>query len=185
MRALAHPLRLRLAELFAEAPRTTKQAALALGLPPTRLYHHVHALERAGLLHLRETRRKRGTEERYYETAPALLGDRPFTAAREAGVEPTAVTLSVIEAARLEVAALRGPQAGGERGLVARLRIRSPSTGKRLKRDLLALLRRYMKSDAEGPRSTSPDGAGAAWSVTLLLLPLDDSQGDAPAAEQP
>ena len=36
-------------ELFAEAPRTTKQVAELLGEPPTRLYHHVAALERAGL----------------------------------------------------------------------------------------------------------------------------------------
>jgi DNA-binding transcriptional ArsR family regulator len=175
MRAVAHPLRLRLVELFADGPRTTKQAALALGLPPTRLYHHVHALERAGLLRLRETRRKRGTEERYYETAETLLKGRPLTGAREAGVEPTAVALSVIEAARLEVAMLRGPRRGGERGLIARLRISSPETGKRLKRDLRALLRRLQPAE-EGDSSAQPRraSAGAAWSLTLLLLPVDE-----------
>ena len=45
MRALSHPLRLRLLELFAERPRTTKQAAEALGEPTTKLYHHVAAHE--------------------------------------------------------------------------------------------------------------------------------------------
>src|SRR5437763_15673776 len=60
VRALSHPLRLRLLELFAERPRTTKQAAEVLGEAPTRLYHHVAALEKAGLVRLRETRRKRG-----------------------------------------------------------------------------------------------------------------------------
>ena len=174
MRAVAHPLRLRLVELFAEGPRTTKQAALALGLPPTRLYHHVHALEQAGLLRLRETRRKRGTEERYYETAETLLKGRPLTGAREAGVEPTAVALSVIEAARLEVAMLRGPRRGGERGLIARLRISSPEIGKRLKRDLLALLRRYMQPAEKGDSTAQPGRTHAAWSLTLLLLPLDE-----------
>src|SRR5215831_19283708 len=67
LRALAHPLRLRLVELFAEAPRTTKQIADLLGEPPTRLYHHVAALERAGLLRLKETRQNRGTVEKWYE----------------------------------------------------------------------------------------------------------------------
>src|SRR5205809_1154808 len=47
VRALAHPLRLRLIELFASGPLTAKQAAQKLGQPPTRLYHHVATLERA------------------------------------------------------------------------------------------------------------------------------------------
>jgi len=185
MRALAHPLRLRLVELFAEGPRTTKQAALALGLPPTRLYHHVHALERAGLLRLRETRRKRGTEERYYETAETLLKGRPLTGAREAGVEPTAIALSVLEAARLEIAMLRSTQRGGERGLIARLRIQSPATGKRLKREFRALLQRYMKAAADGDSAAAPPSAGgdAAWSLTLLLLPLGKGERDETAVE--
>src|SRR5258706_7216648 len=65
LRALAHPLRLRLFELFAEAPRTTMQVAVVLGEPPTRLYHHVNALERAGLLRLRGARPNRGAIEKY------------------------------------------------------------------------------------------------------------------------
>src|SRR3954468_19970233 len=67
LRALAHPLRLRMMELFAEAPKTTKQVAELLGQPPTRLYHHVAALERAGLLVLKETRPNRGVVEKWYE----------------------------------------------------------------------------------------------------------------------
>src|SRR3954465_12508415 len=74
MRALAHPLRLRILELFADAPRTTKQVADLLGQPPTRLYHHVAALERAGLLQLRETRKNRGTTEKWYGTPAKQLG---------------------------------------------------------------------------------------------------------------
>src|SRR3954466_541151 len=74
MRALAHPLRLRIMELFAEAPRTTKQVAELLGQPPPRLYHHVAALERAGLLRLKETRKNRGTVEKWYESISRTLG---------------------------------------------------------------------------------------------------------------
>src|SRR5216110_4084316 len=66
LRALAHPLRLRMMELFAEAPKTTKQVADILGQPPTRLYHHVAALERSGLLVLKEKRKNRGTVEKWY-----------------------------------------------------------------------------------------------------------------------
>ena len=75
VRALSHPLRLRLMELFAAKPHTTMQAAEALGQPPTRLYHHVAALEGAGLVRLRETRAKRGTTEKYYEATPPVVFD--------------------------------------------------------------------------------------------------------------
>jgi DNA-binding transcriptional ArsR family regulator len=53
VRALSHPLRLELVELFATRPMTTKQAADAMHEAPTRLYHHVAALENAGLIRLR------------------------------------------------------------------------------------------------------------------------------------
>jgi len=75
MRALAHPLRLRIFELLAEKPRTTMQVAELLDEPPTRLYHHVNALEKTGLVRLRETRPNRGTIEKYFEAvAPAMRG---------------------------------------------------------------------------------------------------------------
>ena len=74
LRALAHPLRLRLVEEFAGQARTTMQVAEAMGEPPTRLYHHVNALERAGILKLARTRQVRGTTEKYYEVAKKRLG---------------------------------------------------------------------------------------------------------------
>src|SRR3954464_5658697 len=81
LRALAHPLRLRMMELFAESPKTTKQVADLLGAPPTRLYHHVAALERAGLLVLKETRQNRGAVEKWYASVSRQLG----TSTRRAG----------------------------------------------------------------------------------------------------
>src|SRR4029078_9585631 len=77
VRALSHPLRLRLIELFAVKPMTTKQAAKQLGEKPTKLYHHVAALETAGLVRLRETRQKRGATEKYYETVTRRLRASP------------------------------------------------------------------------------------------------------------
>jgi len=85
LRALAHPLRLRLLEEFAGPPRTTMQVATAMGEPPTRLYHHVNALERAGILKLARTRQVRGTTEKYYEVARKRFG----------AVEGTQVTRSM------------------------------------------------------------------------------------------
>jgi len=87
VRLLAHPLRLRLFEAFALEPRTTHQVARALGLAPTRLYHHVNALERVGLLQLKETRQVRGATEKYYQAVARMLEVEPglFTARGKGG----------------------------------------------------------------------------------------------------
>lgn len=66
-RLVSDPLRVRLLGAFAASPRTTKQAADLLGEPPTKLYRHVEALERAGLLAFRGERQNRGTVEKYYQ----------------------------------------------------------------------------------------------------------------------
>jgi predicted ArsR family transcriptional regulator len=68
IKVFAHPLRARLVEVFADEPRTAKQAAQVIGQKPTKLYHHVEALERVGLIKLVKTQKKRGTIEKYYRT---------------------------------------------------------------------------------------------------------------------
>ena len=68
VKALAHPLRMRIIETLAAAdPMTTKQVAESLREKPTRLYHHVDMLVKAGLIRLTHTRQNRGTTEKYYE----------------------------------------------------------------------------------------------------------------------
>jgi predicted transcriptional regulator len=69
LKALADPLRQRLLTAFCCQPATTKQVAERLGEKPTRLYHHVDLLEKAGLIELVETRPNRGTLEKYYLTS--------------------------------------------------------------------------------------------------------------------
>ncbi len=68
IKVFAHPLRVRLLEAFADKARTAKQAAELLRQRPTKLYHHVDALERVGLIKLVKTQKKRGTLEKYYRT---------------------------------------------------------------------------------------------------------------------
>ena len=59
MKMLADPRRIRILELLCGEERTTKQVAEILGEPPTRLYHHVAALARVGLVRLTRTRQSR------------------------------------------------------------------------------------------------------------------------------
>jgi DNA-binding transcriptional ArsR family regulator len=88
IRVLADPLRLRILEAFCEE-RTTKQVAEQLGERPTKLYHHVEALERVGLVRLTRTRPNRGTLEKYYlAVARSFRADsRLFSAADAEGAE--------------------------------------------------------------------------------------------------
>lgn len=69
LRALSDPLRRRILECFSAAPTTTKQVANQLGENPTKLYHHVGKLLKAGLIELVKTKQNRGTVERYYQAA--------------------------------------------------------------------------------------------------------------------
>ncbi len=66
IRVLADPLRIRILELLCDEELTTKQVARKLDEKATRLYHHVEALERVGLIRLTRTRQNRGTIEKYY-----------------------------------------------------------------------------------------------------------------------
>jgi DNA-binding transcriptional ArsR family regulator len=71
--ALLKPLRL---EVLARArePRSATEIAAELGLPRQKVNYHVRELERAGLLRLAESRRRRNlTERRYQATARAYL----------------------------------------------------------------------------------------------------------------
>jgi DNA-binding transcriptional ArsR family regulator len=70
-RILSDPLRVRLLREFVEEPRTTKQVADRLGENAPKLYRHVQALVDAGLLELKEERKKRGTTERYLQAVAA------------------------------------------------------------------------------------------------------------------
>ncbi|MFQ5744619.1 MAG: helix-turn-helix domain-containing protein [Acidobacteriota bacterium] len=67
IKALTNPLRQRILGAMIQEPITTKQVSVLLSEKPTRLYHHVDALERAGLIRLSHTRQNRGTVEKYFQ----------------------------------------------------------------------------------------------------------------------
>ena len=86
VKVLADPLRMRILEELCTAERTTKQVAQRLGEKPTKLYHHVEALERVGLIRLARTRQNRGTIEKYYmAVARRLRADSRMFSAADAG----------------------------------------------------------------------------------------------------
>lgn len=173
LRALAHPLRLRILELFAEQPRTTKQVAGLLGEPPTRLYHHVAALERAGLLVLKETRKNRGTVEKWYEAVAKSFG--PIASTQGAGrakgaAARRAVAAAVLERSRQELV-LAMQQRGRDKPLVARIVVtgqphRIAAIRKRLHHAITEIQREFGAAAARTPQPND-----ARWAVTLTFAP--------------
>ena len=180
LRALAHPLRLRLFELFAEAPRTTMQVAQLLGEPPTRLYHHVNALERAGLLRLRETRPNRGTIEKYYESVVAGFkgaGSDVLGHSASARQSARAAVGAVFEQARQDlIASLAEAQdAEGPRPVMLRMVFgASPARAAAVRKRLLALVKEIQTECADRParpgtRARKPAADRERWALTLAF----------------
>ena len=66
MKALAHPLRLRLLYALGERPATISQLAVRLGAQKGNVAHHLKVLHAAGMVHIAETRQVRGGTEHYY-----------------------------------------------------------------------------------------------------------------------
>jgi len=171
LRALAHPLRLRMMELFAESPKTTKQVADLLGQPPTRLYHHVAALERSGLLVLKEKRRNRGAVEKWYAGVAQQMQGRAggATAAARRGAR-RAVAATVFEQAKQELMAM--PAGAKEPALLARLVIAAPQSKIRAIRKRLFDSVQSMGKEfrLETPEHFSKDCE--RWAVTVAFAPV-------------
>jgi DNA-binding transcriptional ArsR family regulator len=174
LRALAHPLRLRIMEVFAESPKTTKQVAELLGEPPTRLYHHVAALERAGLVVLEETRQNRGAIEKWYAAvAPRLdgIGSRARNAATPSSVR-RALATTVFEQAKQEVMAV--PHGAKQKALVGRLiipihRSKIAALRKRLFESVQAIGREFRSESGVGDAA---DDGRERWALTLSFTPV-------------
>jgi DNA-binding transcriptional ArsR family regulator len=182
VRALADPLRVRIVEAMRKGPRTTKQVADAFGEKPTRLYHHVDALERAGILRLVGTRRNRGTLEKYYEpVARTFVIDRDLfapeqgAAAQEAaGVVKEAVTDMLRETAEeigSGIAEMRIPLQDRSRVEMARVVVRAaPERIEALMERVHALLD---EAQEEGEGTGEAGGPMHDYRLVVAFYPVD------------
>ena len=169
-KALADPLRIRLWEWLAEAPRSARQLADCAGLPADRLYYHLGQLEKAGLIEVAEYRPlARGKVERVYAPAQAEPpGD-------DADPEETAAFLgSMLEATAMDITvAYQARQAGRRR------EVDLHRGALRLTDKALAELRGHIEQLAA--RFADP-GADGTW--TRVVMTLVDLQ-DRPEADPP
>lgn len=169
IRALANPLRLRILGALVGEPRTTKQVAELVGEKPTKLYHHVQAMERAQLVRLVSTRPKRGTVEKYYQATATLfqagktafsVGARP----RRGGPDGDSILVALLDTAREDLTAyFASSGADPKRAAGGRLLV-----GGRSSRSRAAVMRqigRVVGTAAAGPR-------GVTYGVTIVLCPV-------------
>lgn len=111
-KALGDPVRVRIIELLWAGPRSAKELAASVELPPDRVYYHLNKLEAAGLIRIEGYRELGGGKvERVYrqvETEPP--GD---DASPE---EVTEFLDAMLEATRLDLRAAGTRKAAGGRG---------------------------------------------------------------------
>jgi DNA-binding transcriptional ArsR family regulator len=95
VKVLADPLRVKILESLCLEELTTKQVAQKLGEKPTRLYHHVEALERVGLIRLTRTQQVRGTVEKYFRSVALKFRADPslFSTDEDPGTADTLVEM--------------------------------------------------------------------------------------------
>lgn len=192
IRALAHPLRLRILDALVREPRTTKQVADLLGERHTKLYHHVRELEQAKVIRLTETRPKRGTIERYYQAtatqfkaAPSIFSSRAGTGGKPSVLETMLDAL--LESGRADVLAYlrtRGTQQqGGQKGLLAARLLIKGSRKKVLKvlyrqlsRSFNALWEKESKRLAhKGHKGAAKKDSKRTFALTIILCPKDEA----------
>lgn len=184
MKVLADPLRIRVLEAFCQE-RTTKQVADLLGEKPTKLYHHVAALERVGLIAFSRSRQNRGTVEKYYlAVARTFRADsRAFDPKGEGLSEKSAVRQMVSTIFDTTSAELASLMEGGEdamkgieeEGIVSFLEIHASKEELKEVRDKLNEIVQSLAKDAEG-RAPSDDAEQGRYRLTLAYYPLESGK---------
>jgi DNA-binding transcriptional ArsR family regulator len=196
IRVLADPLRIRILEALSRE-RTTKQVAEHLGEKPTKLYHHVDALEKVGLVELSRTRPNRGTLEKYYvAVAHSFRTDsRVFQPAEgaDAGEEAEALRrmmTTILDTTSAELAAIidRGAAAKAieEEGIVSFLEIHASAEELAAIRDRLYDLVQTLAATCErSPDKATDDGeTGDAKRYRLMLAYYPLGEASPPGSDK-
>jgi DNA-binding transcriptional ArsR family regulator len=180
LKALSDPLRIRLIEAFADQPMTTRQVARLLGEKPTRLYHHVEALEKLGLLKLVETRQNRGTMEHYYQAiAREFTVDSELLNLQEHSKETAqAVEDLLVTALKATLAELRRSLRSGL--VTDKKKYSSSITTHRLAvtKDEADRLQAQLREMIRPFDAASDKSNGSQYNLTVALFPVEDKSTD-------
>jgi DNA-binding transcriptional ArsR family regulator len=183
VKTLSDPLRLRVLQALCVVERTTKQVAGILGEKPTKLYHHVDALERVGLVRLTRTRQNRGTIEKYYQSVARMFRTDPrlfeVAAPDEKARALSKMLSTVFDNTSLEMQHLMslesGPRQLEEQGILSYAEVRASEERIRAVRETFEKLIKEMgetgKKTATGEKKTA--GKKRRYRLTLAFFPID------------
>jgi len=179
VKVLADPLRVRILESLCVDEMTTKQVAEALGEKPTRLYHHVEALERVGLIRLVRTRQNRGTIEKYFKAVARRFQAGTDLFRSDGDDEKTEALVDVVNTmmesttADLRKLIHAGHDIGsGEEAVLSFTEIRGTEQEiDEFRTKVMALLKEIASSCCKD----APPDDSRRYRLTLAYFPLDDS----------
>lgn len=192
LKVLADPLRIQIVELITQAPRTVKQVASVLNMPPTKLYYHIKQLEERSLIRVVDTRIVSGIVEKQYQAAALSyrVNRELFSLTSQAGKEGLNVMLTgllddtrediqkSVDADVLDVS----PQEEDDKPLSRSLLISrhtlnlTPDVAEEFYRRLKTLVREYVSESDEQGENKLPYG---------LLVALYPSTGTSTTPEKP
>jgi DNA-binding transcriptional ArsR family regulator len=166
-RALADPLRIRLLEALWFSPRSVKELAEAVGLPPDRLYYHLRQLEQAAIIEVHGYRPLPGGKvERLYQRAEVEPPDE--------GASPEEIATflgAVLEVTKADITAAHRAKADGQRR-----QVRVDVGALRLTNEGLAELHRMV--DDLRQRFADPEAEGTWVRALVALVDLEERPPD-------
>lgn len=189
VKVLADPLRIRILEAFCRE-RTTKQVAELLGEKATRLYHHVNALEKVGLIELSRTRQNRGTVEKYYlAVARTFRADsrvfQPKGKRKEESAVVRQMMSTIFDTTSAELTSLFDREEEAmktieDEGILSFVEIHASRAELKEVRDRLHAIVESLAAEA-GSGAERDDEEQRRYRLTLAYFPLD-SPGETPEA---
>ncbi len=177
LRAIGHPLRLRILEAVADAGETSPSTlARAFGQPLSTVSHHVRLLRDLGFLELARTEPRRGAVEHFYRAVR-----RPFIDDDEWEQLPVAMRRGLARQTLRHIFT-EAAQAGGDGGFdrpgayMVRLPMELDAAARReLAQAMLGLLRdaEAIQRRSDERRATAVDPGGGPQASSLVLLHFD------------
>ena len=181
VRLLAHPLRSRILMVFCGGEFTTKQVAESLGEKPTKLYHHVEMLEKAGLIRKTRNQQNRGTVEQYFEAiAKSFRVDPQIFSGSPAGGDVPGVLVDLFAGTGREMAELFPNMAAidaDDEAILGHLAVEAEQEHiDELRRRIDAVFDyiKWLGEEAEGNEGRP----SRSFRLALTFYPLDKSRGE-------
>ena len=185
VRAIGHPLRLRLLTIFNERVASPSDLAAELGEPIGNVSYHTRILARLGCVELVRTKQVRGAVEHYYRAVV-----RPVFSDEDWAELPTSIRKSLAGAVLAEIAddiSAAAAQGGFDRDEVHLSR--TPLTLDRkgwqdLNELLQGIYERALEIQAESASRLHSDGAEESDAALMALLLFEPPTGEAQATKR-